>query len=150
MSGSRREVTKDILQGSVLEPKLRAGRHLEISCALLLWEVLLVPGTCLLVRKWDDPGSGVISIQYFAPKGFFLPVGLKNEQRNLSVRDHKGNVCVLFNWMGNESHLEMSLEKSSSQDASSGTLRIERRVYSSVIKCGGQLQSRVNLQFCWC
>lgn len=37
------------------------------------------------------------------------------------VRDHKGNVYLLFNWMGNESHLEMSLEKSRSQDAPDGT-----------------------------
>lgn len=55
---------------------------------------------------------------------FLLPVGFKNEQRNLSVRDCKGNVYVLFNWMGNDSHLEMSLEKSSSQDASDGILSV--------------------------
>lgn len=67
------------------------------------------------------------------------------------MRDHKGNVYVLFNWMGNESHLEMSLEKSSSQDASDGMLSVQK-VYESVIKCSGQLQlqSWVNLEFCGC
>lgn len=66
-------MTKDVLQGSVLEPELCAGMHLETFCAPLLWEVLLVPGACS--GKWDDPGLGVISIQYFAPKGLFLTCG---------------------------------------------------------------------------
>lgn len=43
-------MTKDILQGSVLEPKLRAGMHFEI-CALLLWEVVLVPGDLLVSQE---------------------------------------------------------------------------------------------------
>lgn len=44
-------MTKDILQGSVLEPKLRAEMHLEVFCALLLWEVALVPGDLLLSQE---------------------------------------------------------------------------------------------------
>lgn len=66
-------------------------------------------------------------------RAFFLPVGIKNEQRNLSVRDHKGNVCVLFNWMGNESHLEMALEKSSSKMHLMGYYQYREKVYESVI-----------------
>lgn len=117
-------MTKDILQGSVLETKLRAGMHLEI-CALLLWEVALVPGDLLLSQENGMiQGLEQFPFSILLLRAFFSPVGLKNEQRNLSVRAHKGNVCVLFNWMGNESHLEMSVGKSSSQDASDGILSV--------------------------
>lgn len=106
---------------AVLEPKLRAGMHFETFCAPLLWEVVLVPGDLLRKMGWSRDWSNFL-FSTLLLRAFFLPVGLKNEQRNLSVRDHKENVYVLFNWMGDESHLEMSLEKSSSQDASDGIL----------------------------
>lgn len=44
-------MTKDILQGSILEPELRAGMHFETFCAPLLWEVLLAPGDSLVSQE---------------------------------------------------------------------------------------------------